>query len=187
MPQDFRGLGNVFIDFWFSAGERNTKLVTFQCCVYGVIHMADVAIPTLPMRDLAKTIAFYKALGFKVVHVHDGELPYVILARGVVELHFFGMPDLDPERSYGGCYIRADDIDTWYASFEEAAVGTLHPIDQKPWGLREFALIDLDGNLIRVGGAAPKKVPQPLPIKIKRPKAPETSPDEYILTDQLPD
>ncbi|NWH07596.1 MAG: VOC family protein [Alphaproteobacteria bacterium] len=177
--------------------------------------MADIAIPTLPMRDLAKTIAFYKALGFKVVHVHDGELPYVILARGAVELHFFGMPDLDPESSYGGCYVRADDIDTWFKSFEEAAVGTLHPIDQKPWGLREFALIDLDGNLIRVGGAAPsakvaasertaepkavkqpetvvvsapKKAPAaPQPIKIKRPKAPETSPDEYILTDQLPD
>jgi hypothetical protein len=24
-------------------------------------------------------------------------------------------------------------------------------VEDKPWGLREFALIDLDGNLLRIG------------------------------------
>jgi hypothetical protein len=24
-------------------------------------------------------------------------------------------------------------------------------LEDKPWGLREFALIDLDGNLLRIG------------------------------------
>ena len=27
----------------------------------------------------------------------------------------------------------------------------METVEDKPWGLREFALIDLDGNLLRIG------------------------------------
>lgn len=115
--------------------------------------MADLAVPTLPMRDINVTAETYRQLGFRVVHRYEGEVPYLILRRGEIELHFFGMADLDPASSYGGCYVRTEDVDRLYAEFAAAKVGTLHPISLRPWGLREFALIDPDGNLLRVGAA----------------------------------
>jgi hypothetical protein len=49
------------------------------------------------------------------------------------------------------CYIYVDDLQAWHRAFAAAKVGTLHPIEQKPWGVPEFVLVDVNGNTIRVG------------------------------------
>lgn len=113
--------------------------------------MAESAVPTMPMRDINETAETYQKLGFRIVHRYDGEVPYLIVRRGEIEIHFFGLEGLDPAESYGGCYVRTDDVDEVFRAFAAARVGTLHPISLKPWGLREFALIDPNGNLLRVG------------------------------------
>jgi catechol 2,3-dioxygenase-like lactoylglutathione lyase family enzyme len=115
----------------------------------------DLAIPTLPSRSLPATIAFYAKLGF------DGEIlgagdSYAILTRGDLELHFFAHPDLVPAESHAGCYLRVLDVDRLHAAFAKAAL-PLHGIPRmdalgdKPWGMREFAIVDPDGNLLRIG------------------------------------
>jgi hypothetical protein len=43
-----------------------------------------------------------------------------------------------------------------FAAWSEAEVdGRLHPPDSTPYGLREMAYIDPDGNLLRVGSPLP--------------------------------
>lgn len=114
---------------------------------------SDLAIPILPSRSFAATLDFYGRLGFA------GEIKsadYAILRRGAVELHFFAHPSLHPASSHAGCYIRVTDVDAWHRSFQSAALPALgiprmEPVEDKPWGLREFALLDEDGNLLRVG------------------------------------
>lgn len=119
---------------------------------------ADRAIPTLPSRSLAATLAFYHRLGFAgAVHAASGG-GYAILTRGDVELHFFAHPALEPAESHAGCYVRVGDADAWYAAaraagLPRAGVPRLDPIGDKPWGMREFAVVDEDGNLLRVGQA----------------------------------
>lgn len=114
----------------------------------------DLAIPILPSRSLNDTLAFYQRLGFGGhIHSHGN---YAILTRGTVELHFFTHSELNPAESFAGCYIRVSDVDSIYQAFAPAelprkGIPRQDALENKPWGMREFALIDPDGNLIRIG------------------------------------
>ena len=117
-------------------------------------RVAEKAIPILTSRSLPDTVSFYGGLGFEGdVHPHGD---YAILARGDVELHFFTDRDLDPATSSAGCYIRVPDVDGISRAFESAnlprtGIPRQDPIQDKPWGMREFAIVDPDGNLVRIG------------------------------------
>jgi len=61
--------------------------------------------------------------------------------------------NLDPKENYGQVYIRTDDIDTLYQSLLDNNV-SIHPnapLQTKPWGQKEFALLDPDNNLLTFG------------------------------------
>ena len=115
----------------------------------------DLAIPTLPCRSVSATVAFYKRLGFEGgPHESNGE--YAILRRGAVELHFFTHRELVPANSSAGCYIRVLDVEDIYRSFlssqlPRVGIPRMDSLEDKPWGLREFAIVDPDGNLLRIG------------------------------------
>ena len=115
----------------------------------------DVAIPTLPSRSVSATVEFYKGLGFEG-GVHEFNNSYAILRRGAVELHFFTHEELMPAESSAGCYIRVLDVEKIYRSFSlsqlpRKGIPRMDIVEDKPWGLREFAIIDPDGNLLRIG------------------------------------
>lgn len=115
----------------------------------------DIAIPTLPSRSLPATLGFYGRLGFtgKLLGIDDS---YAILTRGDLELHFFSHPALRPAESHAGCYLRVADVNTLYQAFRAASlprhgIPRMDVIADKPWGMREFAVVDEDGNLLRIG------------------------------------
>jgi catechol 2,3-dioxygenase-like lactoylglutathione lyase family enzyme len=115
----------------------------------------DLAIPILPSRSVSATVAFYKRLGFKG-DAHEFDSGYAILRRGTVELHFFTHKELVPEASFAGCYIRVLDVESIYRSFSSSqlprkGIPRMDSLEAKPWGLREFAIVDPDGNLLRIG------------------------------------
>lgn len=115
----------------------------------------DLAIPILPSRSVENTRDFYRKLGF------DGKIwgaphSYATLTRGSVEIHFFTHNKLDPAESSAGCYIRVQNVDGIYevfakANLPKAGIPRMDQLDTKPWGMREFAIVDPDGNLIRIG------------------------------------
>lgn len=114
----------------------------------------DVSIPVLPSRSLPRTIAYYERLGFEGELLANGT--YAILTRGALELHFFPHPALDPAECYGGAYMRVAAVDALQAAFAPLGLPTqgiprLVPVEDKPWGMRELALIDEDGNLVKFG------------------------------------
>jgi catechol 2,3-dioxygenase-like lactoylglutathione lyase family enzyme len=115
--------------------------------------MLTAIIPKLPMRDPATTRAYYvDQLGFTVEGEYDD---YLIVERDGVELHFFLYPEIDPRQNYGQVYIRVNAIDTLYGAWNEQGV-RIHPnaaISDKPWGQREFAVLDPDHNLLTFGQA----------------------------------
>ncbi len=116
---------------------------------------ADIAIPLLPSRSMADTLHFYQQLGFSgdVVSPHGD---YAILERGTLEIHFFLHTALIPAESAFGCYCRVQDVDSIYAAFRQAdlplhGIPRITALENKPWGMREFAVIDADGSLLRIG------------------------------------
>jgi catechol 2,3-dioxygenase-like lactoylglutathione lyase family enzyme len=137
--------------------------------------------PILPTASMDRTVAFYRGLGFTVELYRDGGYAFATStgrADGVI-LHFSLTDSLDPFVSAGMAYVTVDDVDALYAQImatgliEEAITEDgqsryttrelkdrwrqglslariSRPWDQ-PWGKREFAMIDPDNNLIRVG------------------------------------
>lgn len=115
----------------------------------------DLAIPILPSRSIPVTLDFYRALGFEG-DAHDSDAGYAILRRGTLELHFFQHPTLLPAQSDAGCYLRVRDVRAIHADAERlglpgAGIPRIDPLSPKPWGLLEFAIVDPDGNLLRIG------------------------------------
>lgn len=115
------------------------------------------SIPILPARDLQETRAFFERLGFRTTgwwpHEFGG---YAILVREDLSMHFFSSSDLSPLENYAQCYWRVNDVDVLHTECAKVGLpgaGTprLSTVEDKPWGMREFALVDPNGNLIRVG------------------------------------
>jgi catechol 2,3-dioxygenase-like lactoylglutathione lyase family enzyme len=121
----------------------------------------DGVAPILPSRDLAETSAFYARLGFEQAGLWPEE--YLIVTRDDIGLHFFLSRDHDPASSDHGCYLYVPDADALFAEFERlglpsAGIPRLHGAPQDTdYGLREFALIDPDGNLLRIGSFLAKR------------------------------
>ncbi|MCE3294491.1 MAG: bleomycin resistance family protein [Crocinitomicaceae bacterium] len=109
--------------------------------------------PKLPMRDKAATRAYYVGqLGFENFGQSDYE-GYLMVQKDNIQIHFFEFKELDPKDNYGQVYIRTDDIDTLYRSLLDRQV-EIHPngkLEMKPWGQKEFALLDPDNNLLTFG------------------------------------
>nr|MBI1232397.1 VOC family protein [Cytophagales bacterium] len=114
--------------------------------------MLTDAHPKLPMRDKKTTRAYYQRLGFSLVGNTDYE-GYLMLQKDRIQLHFFEFSNLDPAENYGQVYIRTDSIDSLYASFlaEKIPIHPNGPLQTKPWGQREFSLLDPDNNLLTFG------------------------------------
>jgi catechol 2,3-dioxygenase-like lactoylglutathione lyase family enzyme len=115
--------------------------------------MITAIIPKLPMRNLALTRAYYvDQLGFDV----RGEYAnYLIVERDGLQLHFFLAAQLDPLNNDGQVFLRTDEIDALHRWFVARGVA-IHPngaLSTKPWGQREFALLDPDHNLLTFGQA----------------------------------
>ncbi|MBS1592849.1 MAG: VOC family protein [Bacteroidetes bacterium] len=109
--------------------------------------------PKLPMRDKALTRDFYIGqLGFQEYGSADYD-GYLMVEKDNVQIHFFDYKDLQPGENYGQVYIRLDDIDDFYHHLVNNKVA-IHPnghLQTKPWGQREFALLDPDSNLLTFG------------------------------------
>jgi catechol 2,3-dioxygenase-like lactoylglutathione lyase family enzyme len=107
--------------------------------------------PKLPTRNPEATKAFYsEKLGFTLIGDYGD---YLLLQRENVEIHFFLHQTLVPQENYGQVYIRVQEIESLYKAFQKAGID-IHPnapLQRKPWGQREFSLLDPDFNLLTFG------------------------------------
>ena len=105
------------------------------------------ASPVLASLDIERTVAFYcSKLGFEKVHVQQDA--WGVVARDGIQLHFWPCSDRAIAESTS-CRVNVAGIDGLYRELQ--AQGVIHPnapLESKPWGTREFGVLDLDGNLI---------------------------------------
>ncbi len=103
------------------------------------------------MRNKSATKHFYiDQLGFEEIGDYEG---YLMIKKDEIEVHFFEFKELDPKENYGQVYIRTSDIDGLYRSMLDNKT-EIHPngkLQSKPWGQKEFALLDPDNNLLTFG------------------------------------
>lgn len=105
------------------------------------------------MRNKTITKDYYiNKLGFQAIGDKDFD-GYLMVHRDNIQIHFFEFKALDPKENYGQVYIRTNDIDKLYQLFLDNRI-SIHPnghLETKPWGQREFALLDPDNNLLTFG------------------------------------
>ena len=108
--------------------------------------------PKLPMRNISVTRDFYvNQLGFKQWGNNYDE--YLMMEKDNIQIHFFAYKELDQKENYSGVYIRTDDIDNLYQTIISNN-GAIHPnghLEEKPWGQKEFSMLDPDNNLLTFG------------------------------------
>lgn len=125
------------------------------------------AIPALPVRDVRAAVAHYRErFGFDSPHETDN---FAVLVRDDAVLHLWGATDEDwrardtlsdqpicsgAESFLAGtasCRIAVADVDALFEELEPH--GVLHDVSRRgvaatDFGTREFATLDLDGNLL---------------------------------------
>jgi predicted enzyme related to lactoylglutathione lyase len=103
--------------------------------------------PIMPTTDVARTVQFYQALGFSV-DVHGD---FVMTMRDDVELFLSLNPEHDPKRTAACVYLRVDDADALHAHWQAEGIEGLKPLRDTDYRMREFAIIDPDGNMMLCG------------------------------------
>lgn len=126
----------------------------------------------LPCRDIDEAIAFYDALGFTRTYRQLRPNPYAVVAREDIHIHLFGMPDFDPETSYGNVIVVVPDPDALYHSFAEGLrarykklpVAGIPRITQprKKYGtVHGFSVVDVGGNWLRISKSGDSEAADP--------------------------
>ena len=107
--------------------------------------------PKLPMRNKSATKTFYiHQLKFREIADYGD---YLMVQKDHIEIHFFEFKTLNPTENYGQVYIRTNAIDQLYQMYLDENV-PIHPngqLETKPWGQKEFSLLDPDYNLLTFG------------------------------------
>jgi hypothetical protein len=109
--------------------------------------------PKLPMRNKSITRDFYlNKLGFTKFGSADFD-GYLMVQKDRIEIHFFEFRELDPKENYGQVYIRTTKIDELYQAMLDKKFDNqaLSPLQIKPWGQKEFSILDPDNNLLTFG------------------------------------
>ena len=117
----------------------------------------QTVIPQLRMTDAARSHSFYvDQLGFTVDWTHQFEpgLPlFMQITRQGQTIFLSGHAgDCQPG---GAVYFWVPDADATYAAFVTHGVLPVKPIENMPWGVREFLLVDPDHNMLRFGTELP--------------------------------
>jgi catechol 2,3-dioxygenase-like lactoylglutathione lyase family enzyme len=111
------------------------------------------AIPAFPVLDVSQSVDFYRErLTMRIRHQED---EFAILTRDQFELHLWAankpnVPGAEPFiAGTASCRVQVSDVDGLFAELQPR--GIVHPngpLGDKPWGTREFAILDPDNNLI---------------------------------------
>lgn len=103
------------------------------------------SIPKLASLDIDRSLTFFRRLGFKQ---HGSFSDYGIIQRDGVQIHFWLCDDPRIPKETA-CRITVEGIDELFEEF--SGYGVIHPngsLSSKPWGVREFSIMDIDGNLL---------------------------------------
>jgi len=118
--------------------------------------------------DLDATVAFYvSVLGFELVRdERDRPSAYVALARDTVQVGAAARPEVSDRgqrRPVTGVelVLEVDDLDEEHARVTASGWPLAEDLADRPWGLRDFRLLDPSGYYWRITSRAPHPSERP--------------------------
>ncbi|MDH3695537.1 MAG: VOC family protein [Gammaproteobacteria bacterium] len=113
-------------------------------------------VPELPVADVEKAQRYYcDVLGCKIEWIYPGK---EIGAVSNDETAIFLRKRTD-SFELAVHWIYADDVDAIYKELVEAGANIVDDIENKPWGLRQFTIKDLDSNVFYIHHDLPEYQP----------------------------
>jgi RNA polymerase sigma factor (sigma-70 family) len=126
-------------------------------------------IPILQVNDLQASLEYYvDKLGFEMHWTHGDPASFAAIGRDGMMIFL----QQDPQSGGGPTviYMVVTDVDDLHAGFAQRGADIVHAPEDRPWGMREMIVKDLDENQIRVGtmsGQATEPVKEPVKPKGK--------------------
>jgi uncharacterized glyoxalase superfamily protein PhnB len=101
-------------------------------------------VPELPVADVERAQKHYRdTFGFEIGWLYPGKAIGAV-SRGTVAIFLRRRnPPFEPAVHW----VFAEDIDASYQELQLSGANIVDPLEKKPWGLRQFTVKDLDGNL----------------------------------------
>ena len=115
-----------------------------------VVYAPSAAVPILPSGDLERSRAFYAFIGFAVL---DLEEDYLRVSHDGVEVHLYLAPETDAASNPCGWYLKAAEPQDLREKWTADGLECVDVPVAAYYGATSFALIDPDGNMLRVGPA----------------------------------
>jgi catechol 2,3-dioxygenase-like lactoylglutathione lyase family enzyme len=107
------------------------------------------ALPELPVSDVRAAVAHYRdVLGFRVNYAQDS---IGVMDRDQITVLLIARAGQDAGRDIGSCYCYVRDADALHAELTSSGANVLDAPVSHPWGLRDFHVLDSDGNRITFG------------------------------------
>ena len=102
-------------------------------------------VPELPVADVERAQQHYRdALGFEIGWLYPGKGIGAAWRADMGPIFFRKRnPPFEPAIHW----VFAEDIDASYQELKSLGANIVEPLERKPWGLRQFTVQDLDGNL----------------------------------------
>ena len=97
-------------------------------------------------RDLARSLEFYRALGFEIQSIADD---FVVLAWENHQFFLEPRPDLPAPIDQPQAMV--PDVDTYWAIAQQIGARVIKSIEDRYYGLRDFTIADPDGLGLRFG------------------------------------
>jgi uncharacterized glyoxalase superfamily protein PhnB len=100
-------------------------------------------VPELPVEDVERAQQYYRdVLGFEIGWLEPGkEMGAVSRGKAVI---FFRRAE--PPFAPAVHWVFAEDLDASYEELNSSGAKIVEPLEQKPWGMRQFRVEDPDGN-----------------------------------------
>src|SRR5262245_1633929 len=100
-------------------------------------------VPELPVEDVERAQKYYRdVLGFEIGWL-DPDKDIGAVSRDDVVI-FFRRTTVPFAPAVH--WVFAHDVDESYRELKASGANIVEPLEQKPWGLRQFTVDDLDGN-----------------------------------------
>ena len=102
-----------------------------------------ISAVTFAVRDMARSIEFYRKLGFELQYGSEGAV-FSSLKAGEAFVNLFASPGYE-HQWWGRAIFRVGDVDAHYRALDVQGL-MLEPPQNGPWGERFFHITDPDGH-----------------------------------------
>jgi catechol 2,3-dioxygenase-like lactoylglutathione lyase family enzyme len=104
------------------------------------------------VSDIPKSVEYYRdALGFTVAFQYGNPTFYACLCRDEVALHLLSARETKRLPGNGGICVFVRDVDGIHAELATRGANVIKPPQDYDYGMRDFDVVDLDGNQLTFG------------------------------------